>query len=178
MRTLVCVLLGLLLAWMLLSFSGNLFNAQGELFRIHNSNEISGLTPIASYLITFIIAVLISVVGYFSTANCERSWCKMLHKVFALALFLCGLVMAFYFSLVGASFGARIVGVRNEGWGLQFLPAIYGGSLVGVVGYCMAFPIIWNRRGEIFSTAIIASLCVSVVAMFLSACFYFIVGLG
>lgn len=168
MRFLGAMLVGLLAAGLFSISSDHLVRSVRDLLKLDLGIDVYSIMDSTRNLGSFIAGVVGIVFGYLATGAYERSEKRSFRLSLASGFFIAGLLITVVLSIISASFAATIAGVQQGGWNWQFLPAIYGGGFFGFIGYCIAYPIVWQRRGEAVSTFSISSFIVPATIFLLS----------
>jgi hypothetical protein len=168
MRLLAAILVGLLAAGVFSISSDHLVLSVRDLLKLDLGIDIYSIMASTRNLGSFIAGVLGMALGYLTTDLYEKTEKRSFRLSLASGFFVAGLLITIVLSIISASFAATIAGVQPGGWNWQFLPAIYGGGFFGLIGYCIAYPVIWQRRGEAVSSFSISSFIVPAAIFVLS----------
>lgn len=119
--------------------------------------------------------IVAAVIGYFLSARYSRLPAEA-HRSYRLfftcTLFVVSLALSMFLSGVAAYGGARAAGVGTGGWGWQFLFAIYGGPLVGLVLHLVTFFRTWASRHDMLFSFVGSALFPPIGVFFLSLLFH------
>jgi hypothetical protein len=168
MRFLAAILVGLLVGGLFSISSDHLVRSVRDLLKLDLGIDIYSIMDSTRNLGSTITGLLGMILGYLATGLYERSNKRSFRLSIASCFFVAGLLITIVLSIVSASFAATIAGVQPGGWNWQFLPAIYGGGLFGLIGYCIAYPVVWQRRGDAVSTFTLSSFIVPATVFVLS----------
>lgn len=155
--------------------SDRMFLALRDAFDWDLGIDIYSLLDSVRHVGSALSGVLAAMAGYLFAARYSRSSGdehRAYRAVFNCTTFVVSLALGVFLSVITAYGGARAAGVGTGGFGWQFLFAIYGGPIVGLVLHLAIFFRTWASRHDILFSFVSSSLTPPVAVFILSLLFH------